>query len=54
MGLDLIKKEELKLIEIDFIIEDFTNEDIDKMLNEYSGRVASITYICPTSFFVCC
>lgn len=54
MVMDLIKKEELKLIETESIIEDFTNEDIDKMLNEYSGRVASITYICPTSFFICC
>lgn len=50
MGLDLIKREGFKLIEIDSIIEVFTNEDIDKILNEDSKRVISITYICQLVF----
>lgn len=52
MGLDLIKREGFKLIEIDSIIEVFTNEDIDKILNEDSKRVISITYICQLVFYL--
>ncbi len=47
MDLGLLEREELKLIEIDSIIEDFTNEDIDKMLNEDIKRVTTLTYTCP-------
>jgi len=50
----LMERDELKIIEIDSIIEDFTNEDIDKMLNEDVKRINSITYTCPTSFLTCC
>jgi hypothetical protein len=49
-----MERDELKIIEIDSIIEDFTNEDIDKMLNEDVKRINSITYTCPTSFLTCC